>query len=73
MGRHRVSPCKGGCGRTEADVALSWHGLCPDCGERRQIENRRQLVAHHGPHFDHWLHRIRASVGAPLDGQHRRA
>jgi hypothetical protein len=43
-------------------------GLCRGCGERRREENILQLIAHDGPHFEHWRRRSLAALGvAALD------
>jgi predicted RNA-binding Zn-ribbon protein involved in translation (DUF1610 family) len=73
MARRKTGRCKT-CGRLmQPGELLSWTVQCPECGERAQIENKRELVAHHGPHFEHWRRRIAASVGASLDGHRERA
>lgn len=42
---------------------LSARYKCQECGETAMLENRRELVAHEGPAFDHWLTRTLASFG----------
>ena len=42
---------------------LSARGKCSACGDRRIIENHRELVAHSGPYFDRWRSRTLASFG----------
>lgn len=55
------------CGREREDgERFSARGRCVDCGEGRQIANRRQLHAHAGPFFDHWRERCAAAFGALL-------
>lgn len=52
------------CGKSEAEVGpISWRGLCEADGERREVENMRQLRAHSGPWFDHWRRRSAAGLG----------
>lgn len=68
MGRPRIQNCKV-CGHPSSKVGtLSYRKKCPACGERAQIQNRRQLIAAQGPYFDHWRERLAASLGARLDG-----
>ena len=55
------------CGRFAKDVGeLSHSRLCSACGPAILADNVRQLVAHDGPRFQTWRHRIAASVGAVL-------
>lgn len=52
------------CGRRLADGwNISYRGLCDEHGESRQIENLRQLRAHHGPFAKHHRLRILAAWG----------
>lgn len=44
---------------------LSATGLCADCGPRLQREATLQLIAHHGPYFEHWRRRCLAAFSSP--------
>lgn len=73
MGRPLIVNCKK-CGRPLGDPnKRSWTKQCPSCGETAQLDNRRQLMAHQGPYFDHWRRQLAASVGATLDAPRPRA
>lgn len=55
-----------GCDRKIARrEELSATGLCRECGPRIQREATLQLIAHHGPHFDHWRQRCIAAFTSP--------
>jgi hypothetical protein len=52
------------CGASHFDgVHISATGLCPDCGDRREVANHRQLKEHRGPFFDYWRLRSLAALG----------
>jgi hypothetical protein len=69
--KNRKTFCKD-CGGNEKDVGLmSWNGLCRTCGERRMIENNRQISAHQGPYFLRQRHQtLRAWGGIPAELVH---
>jgi len=61
--RYHPSHCRI-CGADAADgVHISATGLCPSCGEARELANHRQLKAHAGPFFDWWRIRSLAALG----------
>jgi hypothetical protein len=62
----KATICRG-CGRHVDEVGeLSARYRCAGCGEGNAIANRRHLMAHGGPFFDHWRRAVAASVGAIL-------
>ena len=59
------------CGARWPFVDVSARGLCPTHTHMPLEENMRQLVAHKGPHFEHWRQRCLAAFGVfdePADG-----
>jgi hypothetical protein len=50
-------------GHVDSVGPLSARGKCGTCGDRRLVENHRDLVAHSGPWFDYWRARTLASFG----------
>lgn len=66
MGRPTRVTCKK-CGESVELVGrLTDSYQCMACGERDQIDNRRQLIAHDGPWFQHWRRQLAASLGATI-------
>lgn len=63
----RVNPranCKD-CGGHRSEVGeMSYRGLCPECGIRREREALTQLSEHRGPIFEHWRRQSVAAFGA---------
>lgn len=54
------------CGGTVAERSeLTARGKHLACSERKVREEIHQLVAHRGPHFDHWRARCIAAFGNP--------
>ena len=49
------------CGALEQAVPISGTGLCPECGERRHLENNAQMKAGSGPWFRYWRARSLAT------------
>jgi ribosomal protein S27AE len=61
--RYHPSSCRI-CDASVADgVPISATGLCPRCGEARELANHRQLKAHDGPFWEWWRIRCLASFG----------
>jgi hypothetical protein len=52
------------CRKHKSEVGdISWRGNCRACGRARADQAMDELHYGHGPMFDLWLARLRASVG----------
>jgi hypothetical protein len=67
--RKQLIACCRRCKRERADgERFSARGVCEFCSENRPILNRRQLISHAGPFFDHWRQACAAAFGVvPVD------
>lgn len=63
---HAAIVCKGCDRHVDECGPLSARYLCAECGERRMIENRRDLQSLSGPYFHHFRRRLVASFGGVL-------
>lgn len=45
---------------------ISARGLCAQCRDLAMQAELEQLVAHSGPHFDHWLRQCRRAFGLAI-------
>jgi hypothetical protein len=62
----RRAKCKGTCGRTRAQVTLSWTGYCDECGQRANRANFDGLTQKTGPEWQRWRRSMAACVGGVI-------